>query len=110
MMQKYPEEITPEEFDSTKWDFAKQFGLDDDRPTNQIVQQVKEFAQKTGGQIYTQVDGETDRVYSRGLRFVNRTGLYEIVKLEDIQLITARIKPAEFCKRLFKVWSVSHQK
>ncbi len=83
MMQKeYPEELTPEEFDSTKWDFAKQFGLDDDRPTNQIVQQVKEFAQKTSGQIYTQVDGDTDRVYSRGLRFVNRTGLYEIVKLE----------------------------
>lgn len=83
MTQKeYPEELTFEEFDSIKWEFAKQFGLDDDRPIDQIVQEIKEFAQKTGGQIYTQVDGETDRVYSRGLRFVNGTGLYEVVKLE----------------------------
>jgi len=83
MTQKeYPEELTFEEFDSIKWDFAKQFGLDDDRPINQIVQEVKEFAKKTGGQIYTQVDGETDIIYSRGLRFANRTGLYDVVKLE----------------------------
>ena len=87
MTQKeYPEELTFEEFDSIKWYSAKQFGLDDDRSTEQIVQQVKEFAEKTGGQIYTQVDGETDRVYARGLRFVNRTGLYEVVKLEGYRV------------------------
>jgi len=85
MTQKeYPEGPTPEEFDSIKWDLERQFGLDDDDMTaDQIVGQVKEFAQKNGGQIYTQVDGETQRVYSRGLRFANRTGLYEVVRLEE---------------------------
>lgn len=81
--KKYPEELTFDEFDSIKWDLELQFGLDDDDVSaDQIVRQVKEFAQKIDGQIYTQVDGETERVYSRGLRFVNRTGLYEVVKLE----------------------------
>lgn len=82
MKQKeYPEELTFDEFDSIKWDSAKQFGYDDDRPIGQIAREVKEYAEKTGGQIYSQVDAESEVVYSRGLRFVNRTGRYEVVKL-----------------------------
>jgi hypothetical protein len=80
--KEYPEELTFDEFDSIKWDSAKQFGYDDDRSTGLIAQEVKEYAEKTGGQIYSQVDAESEVVYARGLRFVNRTGLYEVVRLE----------------------------
>lgn len=80
--KEYPEELTFDEFDSIKWDSAKQFGYDDDRPIGQIAQDVKEYAERTGGQIYSQVDADSEVVYSRGLRFVNRTGRYEVVKLE----------------------------
>jgi hypothetical protein len=38
------------------------------------------YAGKTGGQIYTQVDGDTDRIYSKGIHYVNRTGIYAVVK------------------------------
>lgn len=37
---------------------------------------AKEHAGRTGGILYTQVDGDDDRVYVRGNAFVNRTGMY----------------------------------
>ena len=41
---------------------------------------AKKYANKIRGQIYTQVDGDTDRIYSKGIRFVNRTGIYAVIK------------------------------
>lgn len=41
---------------------------------------AKKYAGKIGGQVYTQVDGDRDRIYSKGVRFINRTGIYAVVK------------------------------
>lgn len=78
-MKEYPEELTFDQFDSIGWDSTKQFGLDDSRPNDDIVKDVLEYAKKTGGQIYTQVDDDDDRLYAKGMRFVNRTGIWEVV-------------------------------
>lgn len=51
--------------------------------TFEIFQDVKkahDYAGRINGQIYTQVDGDTDVVYSKGIRYVNRTGIYAVVK------------------------------
>jgi hypothetical protein len=51
--------------------------------TFRIFQDVKiayGYAKKTNGQIYTQVDGDTDVVYSKGIHYVNRTGVYAVIK------------------------------
>lgn len=44
------------------------------------LKKARGHAEKIGGQIYTQVDGDTDVVYSKGIRFVNRIGVYAVVK------------------------------
>jgi hypothetical protein len=44
------------------------------------LKKAKGYAEKTGGQIYTQVDGDTDRIYSKGIHYVNRTGMYAVIK------------------------------
>ena len=44
------------------------------------LKKARGYAEKTGGQIYTQVDGDTDRLYSKGIRYVNRTGIYAVIK------------------------------
>ena len=41
---------------------------------------AKKYVKKIKGQIYTQVDGDSDILYSKGIRFVNRTGTYAVVK------------------------------
>jgi hypothetical protein len=82
--KSYPDELTLDEFDDmfyTGKAKARQFGLDKEAS----IEEVRQYAQKTGGQIYTQVDGDDDRMYSKGLRFVNRTGLYEVVKLDGYE-------------------------
>lgn len=41
------------------------------------------FIKKNSGQLYTQVDSGSDYpdvLYSKGNRFVNRTGIYAVVK------------------------------
>lgn len=38
------------------------------------------YTKEAGGQIYTQVDGDNDVVYSRGVHYVNRTGIYAVIK------------------------------
>lgn len=80
-MDKYPEELSLDEFDSMKWDEEKQFGLDDNRHNSLIQDDVEEYAEKTGGQIYTQVEEEGYIYYQRGLQWVNRTGIWEVVRL-----------------------------
>ena len=80
-MKKYPDELTLDEFDDMLWTGEKQFGLEKDAN----IDEIKKYAKKIDGQIYTQVDGEEDRVYSKGLRFVNRTGIYEVVKLDGYE-------------------------
>ena len=82
----YPDELTFDEFDAFGFDFSKQFGLEDDRPNGLIAADVKKYADEHNCQIYTQVDGDKDCVYSRGLRFVNRTGLYEVVRKDGYQI------------------------
>ena len=39
-----------------------------------------EYAREHGGQVYTQVDGEEDRMYTRGVHVVNRTGIHAVVR------------------------------
>lgn len=82
--KQYPDELTLDEFDEmfyTGRAKTRQFGLEQEAN----VQEVLKYANKIGGQIYTQVDGDQDRIYSKGLRFVNRTGVYEVVKLEGYE-------------------------
>ena len=78
MMKSYPDELTFDEFDDMPWIKSKQFGLE----VEANIEEIKKYAEKINGQIYTQVDGDQDRMYSKGLRFVNRTGIYEVVKLD----------------------------
>ena len=85
-IRKYPYTITTRQFDDIDWDFTKQFGLNDDRPNNEIARDVLEFAKKTGYQIYTQVDGHRNVVYAKGLRFVNRIGIYEVVYVRGLKV------------------------
>lgn len=44
------------------------------------LKKARGYAEKTSGQIYTQVDGDTDRIYSKGIHYVNRTGMYAVIK------------------------------
>lgn len=44
------------------------------------LKKARGHAAKIGGLIYTQVDGDTDRLYSKGIRYVNRTGMYAVIK------------------------------
>lgn len=46
----------------------------------QDVRKAHGYSKKISGQIYTQVDGDTDVVYSKGIHYVNRTGVYAVVK------------------------------
>lgn len=86
---QYPDELTFDQFDMMKWESTKQFGLDDDRDLGKIAKEVVSFAQVTGAQIYTQVDGETDTMYSKGLRICNRTGMWEVVKMKGLKINNA---------------------
>lgn len=81
MMKSYPDELTFDEFDDMLWTREKQFGLEEQAN----IEEIKKYAEKISGQIYTQVDGDQDRMYSKGLRFVNRTGIYEVVKLDGYE-------------------------
>jgi hypothetical protein len=83
---KYPDELTFDQFDMLKWDDEKQFGLSDDRALHEIAKDVRTYAQVTGGQIYTQIDGEEDRVYARGMHLVNRTGIWWVVKMKGFMV------------------------
>lgn len=85
IIRKFPDELTFDQFDDKGWE-SKQFGLDDDRSLTDIVEDVIAYALDNNGQIYTQVDGEKDRVYAKGLRWINRTGLYEVVTGEDFEV------------------------
>lgn len=85
IIRKFPDELTFDQFDDKGWE-SKQFGLDDDRSLTDIVEDVIAYALDNKGQIYTQVDGKTDRVYAKGLRWINRTGLYEVVTGEDFEI------------------------
>jgi len=66
----YPEEMTIDESDRLFENFES---FDDET-------KAAKFANKTNGQLYTQVDGDKDRVYLRGHHFVNRTGWWIVVK------------------------------
>jgi len=85
----YPDELTFDQFDMLKWESAKQFGLDDDRDLHKIAEEVASYAQVTGAQIYTQVDGETDTMYSKGMRICNRTGMWEVVTMKGLKINNA---------------------
>lgn len=66
---EYPDELTCDQMGRYK--------------TFRIFQDARKadiYAKKIHGQIYTQVDGDTDVVYSKGIHYVNRTGVYGVVK------------------------------
>jgi hypothetical protein len=69
---EYPDELTCDQMGCYK--------------TFKIFQDVKKawsYAKKTHGEIYTQVDGDDDVVYSKGLHYVNRTGIYAVIKHQE---------------------------
>lgn len=66
---KYPDELTCDQIECYKT--LKMF---DD------LKKAKDYSDKMKGHIYTQVDGDGDILYSKGIRFVNRTGRYAVVK------------------------------
>lgn len=65
----------------TSIDFALQVGMDENN--GQILEVFKFLRNIGAGEIFTQVDsGAIDHpgvLYSRGIRFVNRTGVYAFV-------------------------------
>ncbi|MEM3143170.1 MAG: hypothetical protein QXW91_00875 [Candidatus Nitrosotenuis sp.] len=66
---EYPDEMTCDQMGRYK--------------TFRIFQDAKKawtYAKKTDGQIYTQVDGDIDVVYSKGIHYVNKTGIYAVIK------------------------------
>lgn len=87
---EYPEGLSFPAFDLMPWDFTKQFGVEDeyeDMPYHEVAKAVKKFATENGYQIYTQVDADNHdgEMYSMGLRFVNRTGVYEVVHIDGLK-------------------------
>ncbi len=87
IFDKYPEELTFDEFDDIKWDFEKQFGLNDDRNLHEICKDALDLIKRNNGEyvLYTQVDGDDDRVYAKGNHFVNRTGIWWVVKCKEFE-------------------------
>ena len=83
MITMYPDELSFDEFDNINWDTEKQFGLNDNRRNHEIALDVLSYATQTKGQIYTQVDGDEDRLYSKGMRTVNRTGIWWVVSKKN---------------------------
>ena len=70
MNRNYPEELTLDEFDDHHWDFVK---------ISEGGAKIDRLAKMYLGMRYTQVDGENDRVYLRGVHVVNATGVYAFV-------------------------------
>ena len=66
---EYPDEMTCDQMCQ-----YKTFEIFDD------LIKAKNYAEKDKGQIYTQVDGDADVVYSKGIHYVNRTGIYAVIK------------------------------
>lgn len=66
---EYPDELTCDQIECYKT--LKMF---DD------LKKANDYSDKMKGYIYTQVDGDGDILYSKGIRFVNRTGRYAVVK------------------------------
>lgn len=67
---EYPDELTCDQME--KYKIFRIF---------QDAEKAHLYAKKSNGQIYTQVDGDDDVVYSKGIHYVNRTGQYAVVKL-----------------------------
>lgn len=88
IFEKYPEQLTFDQFDDMVWDFEKQFGLNDDRSCRDICLSVFDYMKKRDGTyvLYTQIDGDSgDRVYSKGHHLCNRTGIWWVVKSKEIE-------------------------
>ncbi len=86
----FPDELSFDQFDDMGWE-SKQFGLGSDEvlTNNQVARKTLNYANKTGGQIYTQVDWDAAPDYcgySKGMRFCNRTGLYEVVTGQSLKV------------------------
>lgn len=81
---EYPSILSFDKFDSIPWDFEQQFGLDDDRPIEEIEKAALELAEKEGAKLYVQIDGFGDRVYNLGIpdRYYDKTGIYEVVRYD----------------------------
>ncbi|CAE6502305.1 conserved hypothetical protein [Candidatus Nitrosotenuis uzonensis] len=66
--------VYPNELDIDQLDAYSELYLFDN------LQEAKLCATNTGGQIYTQVDGDPNILYSKGIHLVNRTGIYAVIK------------------------------
>ena len=68
--EKYPEELTENE--SEKYDFE---AFDDSNTYKEDYEKAISYAKKTGGFVYTMIDGENNKTYYlKGLHYVNRFG------------------------------------
>jgi len=81
---KYPETLTEDELFCTKWEVFETFGTDTMNSFDEDLRIAAAYAKKHGCQIYTEVDGDDGSyVYLRGSHLVNRTGVFEAVRLAD---------------------------
>ena len=86
----FPDELSFDQFDNMGW-VSKQFGLgkDESLTFHQVATKALNYAKKTGGQIYTQIDWSAPPDYcgySKGLRFCDRTGVYEVVTSQNLKV------------------------
>ncbi len=85
--ESYRETLNMDQFDDMPWIESKQFGVDDkweDESIADTAKAVQKYADKINGIVYTQIDNEDEPghiSYERGMHLVNRTGVFEVVKL-----------------------------
>lgn len=84
MKEEYPEQLTENE--SEYYPSYKQFAEADS--FKEDFKQASEYAEKTGGVVYTMVDGEDGKtIYWKGLHYVNRFGfcVLNVKEVEDTE-------------------------
>ena len=86
--EKYPNQLTTDEFDSINWDFEQEFrdenydSSNNKSSTENACNAVIKFVIKNNNQyvIYTMIDGDNDMIYSKGNHYSNRIGIWQVVK------------------------------
>ncbi len=86
--EKYPNQLTIDQFDSINWDFQQEFRdenydcINGKSSTENACNAVIKFVIKNNNQyvIYTLIDGQHNMIYSKGNHFCNRIGTWQVVK------------------------------
>ncbi len=85
---KYPNQLTIDQFDSINWDFQQEFrdenydSKNGKSSTQNACDSVIKFVIRNNNQyvIYTLIDGENNMIYSKGNHICNRIGVWQVVK------------------------------